>query len=46
MAEGEGGKPKRQKLLDDLAMVFVEVAVRTILNEQALRDTVQIPEII
>jgi hypothetical protein len=35
-----------QKLLDKLAMVFVEAAVRRLLKEQALRDAAQTPEII
>ena len=34
------------KLLDELAMVFVEAAVRRLLKEQALRDAVQTSEII
>jgi hypothetical protein len=38
--------PEGQKLLDELAMVFVEAAVRRLLKEQALRDAVQTPEII
>jgi hypothetical protein len=38
--------PEGQKLLDELAMVFVEAAVRRVLKEQALRDAVQTPEII
>jgi hypothetical protein len=37
--------PEGQKLLDELAMVFVEAAVRRLLKEQALRDAVQTPEI-
>jgi hypothetical protein len=39
-------RPEGQKLLDELAMVFVEAAVRRLLKEQALRDAVQISEII
>jgi hypothetical protein len=35
-----------QRLLDELAMVFVEAAVRRLLKEQALRDSVQPSEII
>jgi hypothetical protein len=38
--------PEGQKLLDELAMVFVEAAVRRLLKEQALPDAVQPPEII
>jgi hypothetical protein len=38
--------PEGQKLLDELAMVFVEAAVRRLLKEQALRDTVQPTETI
>jgi hypothetical protein len=38
--------PEGQKLLDELAMVFVEAAVRRLLKEQALRDAAQTPEII
>jgi hypothetical protein len=38
--------PEGQKLLDELAMVFVEAAVRRLLKEQALRDSVQPSEII
>jgi hypothetical protein len=38
--------PEGQKLLDELAMVFVEAAVRRLLKEQALRDAVQTREII
>ena len=34
--------PEGQKLLDELAMVFVEAAVRRLLKEQALRDAVQL----
>jgi hypothetical protein len=38
--------PEGQKLLDELAMVFVEAAVRRLLKEQALRASVQAREII
>jgi hypothetical protein len=38
--------PEGQRLLDELAMVFVEAAVRRLLKEQALRDSVQPSEII
>jgi hypothetical protein len=38
--------PVGQKLLDELAMVFGEAAVRRLLKEKALRDAVQTHEII
>jgi hypothetical protein len=34
-----------QKLLDELAMVFVEAAVRRLIKEEALRRATQLPEI-
>jgi hypothetical protein len=42
----KAASPEGQKLLDELAMVFVEAAVRRLLEEQALRDSVQPSEII
>ena len=37
--------PEGQKLLDELAMVFVEAAVRRLIKEEALRRATQPPEI-
>ena len=37
--------PEGQKLLDELAMVFVEAAVRRLIKEEGLRRTTQPPEI-
>jgi hypothetical protein len=46
MLEERAASPEGQKLLDELAMVFVEAAVRRLLKEQTLRDAVQPTETI
>jgi hypothetical protein len=36
MAERTSGKPEGQKLLDELALVYVEAAVRRLIKEEGL----------